>query len=197
VKVLAATTNRGKIQEISDILARVGVSIVSMAELGIVLDVIEDGETFEENAVKKAVAFREASGMHALADDSGLCVDALSGAPGVYSARYAGPQAQDQDNIALLLKHLTGVEDRSARFVCVAALALRDGRVITARGEFPGLIIDTPRGLGGFGYDPIFLDPVTGKTFAELTLEEKNRMSHRRRALEELQEKLTVLSVKF
>ena len=189
MKVLAATTNKGKIQEISDILARADVSIVSIAELGIVLDVIEDGETFEANALKKAVAYREASGMHALADDSGLCVDALSGAPGVYSARYAGEQAQDQDNIALLLKRLTGVEDRSARFVCVAALALTDGRVITARGEFPGVIIDTPRGTGGFGYDPIFLDPVTGKTFAELSRDEKNRMSHRHRALEALRDK--------
>jgi len=188
LKVLAATTNKGKIQEISDILARAGVSIVSLTELGLKLDVIEDGETFEANAIKKALAFREASGMHALADDSGLCVDALGGAPGVYSARYAGEQAHDQDNIALLLKRLSGIQDRSARFVCVAALALKDGRVITARGEFPGVIIDTPRGTGGFGYDPIFLDPVTGKTFAELSRDEKNRMSHRHRALEALRE---------
>jgi len=188
VKVLAATTNKGKIQEISDILARAGVSIVSVAELGLTLDVIEDGETFEENAIKKALAFREASGMHALADDSGLCVDALSGAPGVYSARYAGPAANDQDNIKLLLEKLAGIPERKARFVCVAALALTDGRVITGRGEFPGVIIDTPRGLGGFGYDPIFLDPVTGKTFAELSRDEKNRMSHRHRALEALRE---------
>lgn len=188
MKVLAATTNKGKIQEISDILARAGVSIVSLTELGLKLDVIEDGETFEANAIKKALAFREASGMHALADDSGLCVDALGGAPGVYSARYAGEQAHDQDNIALLLKRLSGIQDRSARFVCVAALALKDGRVITARGEFPGVIIDTPRGTGGFGYDPIFLDPVTGKTFAELSRDEKNRMSHRHRALEALRE---------
>jgi len=189
VKVLAATTNKGKIREISDILARAGVNIVSIAELGIVLDVIEDGETFEENAIKKAAAFRAASGMHALADDSGLCVDALGGAPGVFSARYAGPQAQDQDNISLLLERLKGIQDRRARFVCVAALALTDGRVITARGEFEGQIIDTPRGAGGFGYDPIFLDPLTGKTFAELSSDEKNRMSHRHRALEALRDK--------
>lgn len=190
MKVLAATTNKGKIQEIADILARAGVTIVSIAELGITLEVIEDGETFEENAIKKATAFREASGMSALADDSGLCVDALGGAPGVFSARYAGPRAQDQDNIRLLLERLKGIQNRRARFVCVAALALTDGRVITGRGEFEGVIIDTPRGSGGFGYDPIFLDPVTGKTFAELSRDEKNRMSHRHRALEALKEHL-------
>lgn len=190
MKVLAATTNQGKIREISDILERAGISIVSLAELGLALDVLEDGETFEENAIKKAAAFRDASGMSALADDSGLCVDALGGAPGVFSARYAGPGAQDQDNISLLLERLKGIQNRGARFVCVAALALADGRLITARGEFEGLIIDTPRGAGGFGYDPIFLDPLTGKTFAELSSDEKNRMSHRHRALEALKEKL-------
>ena len=190
MKVLAATTNKGKIQEISDILARAGVSIVSLAELGLTLDVIEDGETFEENAIKKATAFRDAAGIPALADDSGLCVDALGGAPGVYSARYAGPSANDQDNIKLLLERLAGIPERKAHFVCVAALALTDGRVITGRGEFEGVIIDTPRGSGGFGYDPVFLDPVTGKTFAELSRDEKNRMSHRHRALEALKENL-------
>ncbi len=188
MKVLAATTNQGKIREISAILARAGISIVSPDELGLTLDVIEDGKTFEENAIKKAAAFRDASGMSALADDSGLCVNALGGAPGVYSARYAGDQARDQDNIDLLLRRMAGIQDRGARFVCVAVLALTDGRIITARGEFEGLLLDTPRGTGGFGYDPIFLDPLTGKTFAELSSEEKNRMSHRHRALEALRE---------
>jgi len=188
VKVLAATTNQGKIREISDILAHAGVSFVSLAELGLRIDVLEDGATFEENAVKKAIAFRDAAGMPALADDSGLCVEALAGAPGVYSARYAGPSASDQDNIKLLLERLAGIPNRQAHFVCVAALALTDGRVVIGRGEFPGMIIDTPRGSGGFGYDPIFLDTVTGKTFAELSLSEKNAQSHRRRALEALRE---------
>ncbi|HQP30953.1 MAG TPA: non-canonical purine NTP pyrophosphatase, partial [Deltaproteobacteria bacterium] len=112
MKVLAATTNQGKIREISAILARAGISIVSPDELGLTLDVIEDGKTFEENAIKKAAAFRDASGMSALADDSGLCVNALGGAPGVYSARYAGDQARDQDNIDLLLRRMAGIQDR-------------------------------------------------------------------------------------
>lgn len=190
MKILVATTNKGKILEITEILAQSDVSVMSLADLGITLAVDEDGDTFEENAIKKARAFRDASGMHALADDSGLCVDALSGAPGVLSARFAGPAANDQDNITMLLKKLSGIPERQARFVCVAALALTDGQVITARGEFPGMIIDTPRGSGGFGYDPVFLDPVTGKTFAELSLEEKNRVSHRKLALIALRAKL-------
>jgi XTP/dITP diphosphohydrolase len=192
VKILVATTNKGKIQEITDILGGSDVEVLSIAELGLNLTVIEDGDTFEANAVKKAAAFREASGLNALADDSGLCVDALSGAPGVLSARYAGVAANDQDNIKLLLEKLAGIPDRQAHFVCVAALALTNGDIITARGEFPGLIIDTPRGTGGFGYDPIFLDPVTGKTFAELSLAEKNLVSHRRRALQGIKERLKV-----
>lgn len=193
MKVLVATTNAGKAREIADILAGAGVSIVTPAELGIALDVPEDGSTFEDNAVKKAAAFRDASGMPALADDSGLCVDALSGAPGVISARYAGPQARDADNLELLLKNMRGIKERNARFVCVAALALTNGEVITARGEYHGLILERPQGTGGFGYDPVFLDPVTGRTFAELTLEEKNRVSHRKKALIALRDKLQAL----
>lgn len=190
MKILVATSNAGKAREIADILAGTGVAIVTPAGLGIALDVPEDGTTFEENAVKKAAAFRDASGLPALADDSGLCVDALAGAPGVISARYAGPQARDEDNLELLLTNMRGLKERNARFVCVAALAFPDGEVITARGEYHGLILEKPQGTGGFGYDPVFLDPITGRTFAELTLEEKNRVSHRKKALIALRDKL-------
>lgn len=193
MKILVATTNPGKVQEISDILAGAGVAIVTPPELGITITVSEDGDTFEDNAVKKAAAFREASGLPALADDSGLCVDALFGAPGVLSARFAGLIARDEDNIALLLKTMRGMKDRNARFVCVAALALANGEIITARGEYHGLILEKPQGSGGFGYDPVFLDPVTGMTFAELSLEEKNRISHRKKALVVLRDKLRAL----
>lgn len=193
MRILVATTNPGKIQEISDILTGAGVAIVTPAELGLTLTVSEDGDTFEDNAMQKAAAFREASGMHVLADDSGLCVDALSGAPGVLSARFAGPTAHDKDNIALLLKAMQGMKNRNAHFVCVAALAMAGGDIVTARGEYHGLILEKPQGSGGFGYDPVFLDPVTGKTFAELTLDEKNRVSHRKKALVALRDKLRAL----
>lgn len=193
MKILVATTNPGKVQEITDILAAAGVDVVTPKELGITITVSEDGNTFEENAVRKAEAFRDVSGLPALADDSGLCVDALFGAPGVLSARFAGLIARDEDNIALLLKTMRGMKDRNARFVCVAALALVNGEVITARGEYHGMILEKPQGTGGFGYDPVFLDPVTGKTFAELSLEEKNRISHRKKALVALRDKLSSL----
>lgn len=190
MKILIASTNRGKIREIADILSSADVTIFTPDQIVITVDVQEDGATFEENALKKAVAYRDAAEMSALADDSGLCVDALDGAPGVMSARFAGPNASDADNIERLLKAMHKMQNRKARFVCVVALALPSGELITAQGDYPGLITETPMGSGGFGYDPVFYDPTTGKTFAELCQEEKNRVSHRKRALIALREKL-------
>jgi XTP/dITP diphosphohydrolase len=186
MKILAATGNKGKLREILEILENADLTIVSPDEIGIKTDVLEDGLTFEENAIKKATTLREASGMNVLADDSGLCVETLGGMPGVISARFSGVGATDEKNIMKLLVLMKGKKNRNAKFVCVLALALTDGRIITASGECPGIITDSPSGTGGFGYDPVFLDPSSGLTFAELPQEEKNRISHRRRALEEL-----------
>lgn len=190
MKVLVATTNKGKISEISQILSNTGITVVSPPELGMNLEVEETGMTFAENAIAKAVAWRKASGLPTLADDSGLCVDALGGRPGVLSARFAGPGASDQDNMNLLLKLMEDKDDRRARFVCVVALALSEQTVITADGEYQGTILHSPLGTGGFGYDPLFLDKDSGKTFAELSNEEKNTRSHRGRALLSLKKKL-------
>ena len=190
MKILVASTNRGKIREIADILSSADVTIFTPDQIVITVDVQENGATFEENALKKAAAYRDVAEMSALADDSGLCVDALDGAPGVMSARFAGPNASDADNIERLLKAMHKMQNRKARFVCVVALALTSGELITAQGDYPGLITEAPMGSGGFGYDPVFYDPTTGKTFAELCQEEKNRVSHRKRALIALREKL-------
>jgi XTP/dITP diphosphohydrolase len=186
MRILAATGNKGKLREIREILENENLIIISPEETGIKTDVLEDGHTFEENAIKKALVIRNASGMNVLADDSGLCVDALGGMPGVISARFSGVDASDEKNIIKLLSLMEGKEDRRAKFVCVLALALTDGRIITASGECPGIITACPIGTGGFGYDPVFLDPESRLTFAELPQEEKNRISHRRKALEEL-----------
>jgi XTP/dITP diphosphohydrolase len=190
VKLLVATTNKGKIREIADILSDLGITIVSPADIGLKLDVEEDGTTFAENAAVKARAWSGASGLPALADDSGLCVDALQGRPGVMSARFAGKDAGDEDNISLLLKSLKGEKNRTARFVCAAALALPSGELILAEGSYVGIISGEPMGNEGFGYDPVFFDPASGKTFAQMSPEEKNARSHRRRALETLKEHL-------
>ena len=186
MRILAATGNKGKLREIREILEDENLIIISPEEAGIKTDVLEDGHTFEENAMKKALALKDASGMNVLADDSGLCVDALGGMPGVISARFSGVDATDEKNISKLLNLMEGKKDRKAKFVCALALALTDGRIITACGECPGIIAACPIGTGGFGYDPVFLDPGSRLTFAELSQEEKNRISHRRKALEEL-----------
>jgi len=188
--ILVATTNPGKIREISRILAVPGVSILTPRDVNIVLDVEENGQSFAENARIKASAWCKASGYPALADDSGLIVDALDGRPGVRSARFAGEHATDEENYMLLLESLKGVEDRRARFVCATALAFPDGEVVQARGEYEGRILEAPIGEEGFGYDPVFLDPASGRSFAQLSPEEKNDRSHRKRALVELKRKL-------
>ena len=189
-RILVATLNKGKIREIKDILKDTGIEILTPDDINKPVMVEEDGKTFLENAVKKATAWMKATGIDSLADDSGLEVISLGGRPGVRSARFAGDNATDSDNVRLLLKSMEGIRDRRARFVCEVALALRDGRIITARGEYEGIILKSPVGENGFGYDPIFFDPSTGKTFAQLSGKEKNALSHRRRALTSLREKL-------
>lgn len=190
MKLLAATTNRGKIVEIAEILSGLGVTVMTPEEIDLHIDVKEDGATFAENALIKARAWSEAAGMPALADDSGLCVDALDGRPGVMSARFSGSDATDEKNIELLLRSLQSKTQRTARFVCAVALAWQTGEVILAEGRYEGIIIDEPRGRGGFGYDPVFLDPELNKTLAQMSPGEKNARSHRKKALDALKTRL-------
>lgn len=188
-RLIIATNNAGKVKEIKAIFEGVYDEVLSLKDAGIALEVEEDGVTFEQNAVKKAVEAAKVSGCDALADDSGLCVDTLGGAPGVFSARYAGPHATDALNNEKLLAALENEENRSAKFVAVVALAKGED-VITAYGEVRGEIAQRPLGGGGFGYDPLFFLPELGQTFAELPAEIKNSLSHRARALFALREKL-------
>ena len=189
-RIIFATSNQGKMREIREILKGLGTEILSMKEAGVQADIVEDGDTFEANAVIKAKAVWEEAGGIVLADDSGLEVDALGGAPGVYSARYAGEHGNDQKNNALLLKNLQAVpaQQRTARFVSSVCCVFPDGRQLTVRGACEGTIAFEPRGGGGFGYDPLFL--VGGKTFGELTAQEKDRVSHRGNALRKLAQEL-------
>ena len=189
MKVILASKNQHKLTELSAILSGLGFEIALESEYGLDIDVDETGTTFEENALIKARAACQALGEPAIADDSGLCVDALGGAPGVYSARYGGCKT-DPERVALLLKNLGDEKDREAKFVSCIACVFPNGDVLTARGECPGTITTAPRGDGGFGYDPVFELPGTGKTMAQLTEEEKNAVSHRGRALKAFQEKL-------
>lgn len=193
--VLLATHNPGKRREYELLLEDLPVKWHLLPDLGIDTDVEETGETFEENAVLKARAYAKISGLPTLADDSGLEVDALNGEPGVYSARYAGPDASDEDRYRLLLHKLEGVPDgeRNARFVCVTALALPNGTLVTAEGTVEGHIVRQPRGVGGFGYDPVFYVTEKGGTMAELGVAVKNEVSHRGRALVALRPELVRL----
>lgn len=195
MKLVLATHNEGKVRELRELLAGTGYDVVSLAEYPHVPEVIEDGDTFRANAVKKARQVAAAVGEIALADDSGLEVDYLNGAPGVHSARFAGTGHDDAANNQKLLKLLQGVppEKRTARFRCVVAVATPDGRVETAEGTCEGLIIDEPRGENGFGYDPLFWVSEYGKTFAELDGTTKNSISHRGQALQKVQSILTKL----
>jgi XTP/dITP diphosphohydrolase len=180
-KLLIATRNKGKLKELTALLAGVPFVLVSLDEAGIKDDVEETGATLEENAVLKATTYARLSGLPTLADDSGLEVDALGGEPGVRSSRYAGEGATDAQRIAFLLKKLQNIpEERwSARFRCVIAIAWPSEPLELFTGECPGRIISQPRGSNGFGYDPAFLLPQLGKTMAELSTEEKNQLSHR------------------
>lgn len=190
MEIIVATKNEDKMREIREILSRFDAKFISQHEADIDIDVEETGKTFEENALLKARAVSVFCDAPVLADDSGLCVDALDGRPGIYSARYAGEGASDSEKIKKVLDELEGAEDRSARFVSVVALVFPDGREITARGEVEGTILTEPRGDAGFGYDPIFYSSELKKSFGEASEEEKNKISHRKRALEGLCERL-------
>ena len=173
-----------------DILSQLGVEVVLESEAGVDVDVEETGATFEENAYLKAHAVMEASGLPAIADDSGLCVDALNGAPGVYSARYGGPGLDDAGRYQLLLENMRGQLDRRCKFVSAICCCFPNGDRVEARGECAGTLAYAPKGADGFGYDPIFFVPGLKKTFAELSPEEKNAISHRGNALKAFREKL-------
>ena len=186
MKVILASKNQHKLTELSAILSQLGFEIALESEYGLDIDVEETGPTFEENSFLKADAVMKASGLPVLADDSGLMVDALDGAPGVYSARY-GHKASDKERTAYLLENMKDVpeERRGAKFVCVITCLFPDGRKIVARGECPGVIARAPHGENGFGYDPVFYLPELGMTYAELPSEQKNAISHRARALQD------------
>ena len=189
MKLVLASKNEKKLKEMNDILSAQGVEVCLQSDVGVDVDVEETGETFEENSLLKARAVMEASGLPAVADDSGLCVNALNGAPGVYSARYGGEGLDDAGRYRLLLENMRG-QPRAAKFVSVITCCFPNGDVITARGECPGTIAFAPMGEGGFGYDPVFFQPKLKKTFAQLSPEEKNAVSHRGKALEAFQAKL-------
>ena len=190
MKLVLASKNKKKLIEMNDSLSQLGIEVCSEADAGVDIDVEETGTTFEENSQLKASAVMQASGLPAIADDSGLCVDCLNGAPGVYSARYGGEGLDDTARYRLLLENVRGQMPRTAKFVSVITCCFPNGDVITARGECPGTIAFAPMGEGGFGYDPIFFIPGLKKTFAQLTAEEKNAISHRGRALEAFKIKL-------
>ena len=183
MKVVLASHNKKKMVEMRAILSRMGVEVISQAEVGLDLEPEETGTTFEENARIKAKAVMEASGLPAIADDSGLMVDALGGEPGVYSARYGGEGLDDTGRWQLLLKNMAGQTNRACKFVSVICCAFPDGTELMARGECPGVLAQGPSGDGGFGCDPVFYLPQLGKTMAQLTPEEKNQISHRAQAL--------------
>ena len=190
MKFVLASQNKHKLVEMQAILSAHGVEVVLQSDLGLRVDVEETGETFAENAMLKAQAVMKASGLPAIADDSGVCVDALNGAPGVYSARYGGPDLDDTGRYRLLLENMRGQMTRAAKFVSVITCCFPNGDVLTARGECPGAIAYAPMGEGGFGYDPVFFVPELKKTFAQLTADEKNAISHRGKSLREFYEKL-------
>jgi len=184
--LVIATRNKGKVSEFRKLLEGFDVDIKSLQDFGPLPEIEEDGETFEDNAVKKARFAARVLGLPALADDSGLVVKALGGLPGVHSARYAGDDANDEANNRKLLQAMRGVEDREASFVCVIAIAVPRGPALIYEGICNGIITEEMRGTGGFGYDPVFYYPPLGKTFAEMSQEEKNRVSHRGKAMAEL-----------
>ena len=193
MKVVLASKNKHKLVEISKITEKFGIELILQSELGVDIDVEETGATFEENSFQKAEAVMKATGLPALADDSGIAVDALNGAPGIYSARYGFDESLDDwGRLLLLLKNTEHVPDgqRQAQFVCVITLVTPEGQVVQARGEIHGELTREARGENGFGYDPIFYYPPLGKTTAELSSEEKNQVSHRANALKLFYEKM-------
>jgi len=188
--LVLATKNKGKISELRELFRHTDIEIKTLSDFGPIPPVIEDGNTFEENAVKKAQFTARVLGVPALADDSGLTVKALGGAPGVFSSRYAGDNADDEANNRKLLHEMAGVGDRSAAFMCVLVIAVPRGPALVYEGSCEGRIAEKPEGDRGFGYDPLFCYPPLQKTFAQLTREEKNRVSHRGKAIGELRVEL-------
>ena len=190
MKFVLASNNQGKIKEMREILSAYGVEVVSPKELDIHIEVEETGTTFAENAMLKAKAICVAANLPAIADDSGLCVDALNGGPGIYSARYGGEGLDDVGRYRLLLQNMRGQTTRAAHFACAIACAFPNGDELTAEGRCDGTIAFAPMGEGGFGYDPVFFVPEYRKTFGQLTAEEKSKISHRGKALTIFAEKL-------
>ena len=189
VKMLVlATRNLGKTRELRELLKDFPVEIKNLGDFGPIPDIEEDGTTFDENAFKKASFTAKVLGLPALADDSGLEVEALGGAPGVHSARYAGPSATDQEKSAKLLQEMKGKANRRAAFMCVISIAVPSGVALTYEGRCEGLITEVPAGDSGFGYDPVFFYPPMQRTFAQLSTQEKNLVSHRGKALAALKE---------
>ena len=184
--IVLATTNKGKTRELQDLLKDHPIEIKNLSDFGPIPEVVEDGETFDDNAYKKAAFTARILGYPALADDSGLCVDALDGAPGVYSARYAGEDATDADNVARLLKEMADKDNRKASFQCVISIAVPTGAALTYEGRCDGILTREPEGDNGFGYDPLFFFPEFNKTFAQLSMAEKAGVSHRGKALQEV-----------
>jgi len=192
--IVIATQNQNKLIEFKEILKDSNIEVKSLADFGPIPEVIEDGDTFDKNAYKKAHHTARVLGLPAIADDSGLVVDALGGAPGVYSARYAGPDATDKDNCTKLLTELRGKKNRKAHFSCVLSIAVPSGPALTYESRCDGVILETPRGSSGFGYDPVFYFEAFGKSFAELTMKEKNSVSHRGKALKEIKTELKMIT---
>ncbi len=190
IPLVIATGNPGKITEIQELLTGFPIEIKSLDNFGPIPEVAEDGETFDENAYKKASFTAKILGIPALADDSGLMVEALDGAPGVFSARYAGDNATDAQRVAKLLKEMQGKTDRRAAFECVISIAVPSGPALTYEARCEGLIADAPAGQKGFGYDPVFFYPPLNKTFGQMTIAEKCRVSHRGKALSQLQQEM-------
>ena len=190
MKAVLASQNQKKLREMQEILSAQGVEVLLQSQLGVNIEVDETGDTFEENAILQAEAVRNETGMIALSDDSGLMVEALGGAPGVYSARYGGEGLDDVGRYQLLLENMKGMEDRSCKFVSVICCAFPNGDRILARGECHGVLLEEARGEGGFGYDPVFYLPELGRAMAELSPEEKNQISHRGKALRVFQKEL-------
>lgn len=188
--IVLATRNKNKIEEFREILKEFPVELRSLDDFGPIPEAVEDGKTFDENAYKKALHTAKILGIPAISDDSGLSVHALNNKPGVYSARYAGENATDEQNCEKLLKELEGVNDRSAHFECVISIAVPAGPALTYEGRCEGTILSEKRGTSGFGYDPLFYFEKYGKTFAELTMDEKNKVSHRGKALAELKSEI-------
>ena len=194
MRLIIATGNEDKVREIDEILEGTGFEAISMKQAGFNPDIVEDGTTFEENALKKAMAVHELSGEYVMADDSGLCIDALDGAPGIYSARFCGENSTYEEKFRKIFEMLADVPEdkRTAQFVCAIAVVKPDGTSFTVRGECRGVLHEKPVGENGFGYDPIFYVPEFGMTTAQMEPEVKNSISHRGRALRAMVEKLTV-----